>query len=92
MTDGGMGMNETTLWQRKKFLESFEGELQGIRRRRAVDPTCAIADLEAILLSLYHIDGADYGGRGGVQDIALSASIAAYEQAIAEWKKESTPS
>jgi hypothetical protein len=32
------------------------------------------------------MDGADWGGRGEVQDITLAATIAAYEQTIAQWK------
>jgi hypothetical protein len=34
------------------------------------------------------MDGADWLGRGQVQDITLSATIAAYELFISEWKGE----
>jgi hypothetical protein len=34
------------------------------------------------------MDGADWGGRGSLQDIILSARIAAYERFIAQWKAE----
>jgi hypothetical protein len=33
------------------------------------------------------MDGADWGGRGDLQDTVLYATIAAYEHVIAEWKK-----
>jgi hypothetical protein len=32
------------------------------------------------------MDGADWAGRGEVQDIIMAATIAAYEHFIAEWK------
>jgi len=35
------------------------------------------------------MDGADWGGRGDVQDTSLAAAIAAYERFIAELKAES---
>jgi hypothetical protein len=34
------------------------------------------------------MDGADWYGRGGVQDITMAATIAAYEHFITEWKSE----
>jgi hypothetical protein len=36
------------------------------------------------------MDGADWLGRGEVQDITMAATIAAYEQVIAQWKAESS--
>jgi hypothetical protein len=34
------------------------------------------------------MDGADWGGRGGVQDAVMAATIAAYEHFIARWQAE----
>jgi hypothetical protein len=34
------------------------------------------------------MDGADWYGRGGVQDTTMAATIAAYEHFITEWKSE----
>ena len=42
--------------------------------------------MEGVLQHLYHMDGADWVGRGEVQDITMAATIAAYEHFIAEWK------
>ena len=75
-------------WQDAKYDEVLEQELRGLRRRREADPSCTAADLEGTLAHLYHMDGADWGGRGAVQDIIMAATIAAYEQTIAEWKGE----
>jgi hypothetical protein len=45
-----------------------------------------VEDLEGVLRHLYVMDGADWYGRGDVQDITMAATIAAYEHVIAEWK------
>jgi hypothetical protein len=75
-------------WRDIKYQEVFEQEIRGLLRRRESDPACTIADLEGILQHLYHIDGANWVGRGEVQDITLAATIAAYEHGIAQWKAE----
>jgi hypothetical protein len=81
-----MGASEE--WRDVKYTETFEQELRGLERRRKADPNCAVADLEGILKHLYVMDGADWGGRGDVQDTIMAATIAAYEHFIAEWKAE----
>jgi hypothetical protein len=48
---------------------------------------CTIEDIESLLKSLYKLDGDDWLGRGEVQDIVMSATLAAYEHFIAEWKR-----
>jgi hypothetical protein len=75
-------------WQDVKYTEIFEEELRGLERRRAADPRCTLADIEGTLKHLYIMDGADWGGRGGVQDTTMAATIAAYEHFIAHWKAE----
>jgi hypothetical protein len=73
-------------WRDAKYTEVFEGEIRGLSRRRDSDPTCTVQDLEGILRHLYALDGSDWTGRGGVQDVIMAATIAAYEQFIAGWK------
>jgi hypothetical protein len=77
-------------WREIKYAETLEQELRGLKRRREADSACKVEELEGTLLHLYHMDGADWIGRGEVQDITLAATIAAYEQFIAEWKAENT--
>jgi hypothetical protein len=79
-------MGASTDWRDIKYTETLEEELRGLYRRRESDPGCTVADLEGILAHLYIMEGADWGGRGEVQDITLGATIAAYERVIAEWK------
>jgi hypothetical protein len=75
-------------WRDVKYQEVFEQEIRGLMRRRASDPACTVEDLEGVLQHLYHMDGADWVGRGEVQDVAMAATIAAYEYIIARWKAE----
>jgi hypothetical protein len=77
-------------WRDAKYEEVFEQELRGLTRRREADPRCTAEDLEGVLQHLYIMDGADWYGRGSVQDIIMAATIAAYEHFIAQWKGEGT--
>jgi hypothetical protein len=70
----------------------FEQEIRGLRRRRESDPACTVADIEGVLQHLYIMDGADWYGRGDVQDTTMAATIAAYEYFIADWKAETAGS
>lgn len=81
-------MSETEKWIEDKYRQVFDEELRGLERRRENDSSCTVADLQGILKNLYIMDGNDWVGRGQVQDVTLSATIAAYEHFIEEWKKE----
>ena len=81
-------MNESVDWRDTKYNEILEQELRGLERRRNFDPGCTVKDLEGVLDHLYIMDGADWHGRGEVQDINMAATIAAYEQFISQWKAE----
>ena len=81
-------MGSSQEWQNTTYTTTFEEELRGLQRRRAADSNCTIADIEGTLKHLYIMDGADWGGRGSVQDATMAATIAAYEYFIAAWKAE----
>ena len=81
-------MNSSVDWKEIKYNEIFEEELRGLYRRRKADPFCKVEDIEAVLKQLYIMDGADWYGRGEVQDITMAATIAAHEHFIAQWKAE----
>jgi hypothetical protein len=74
-------------WRELKYEETFEQELRGLERRRSAT-SCAIAEIEEQLESLYKLDGDNWIGRGEVQDIVMSATLAAYEHFLAEWRRE----
>ena len=81
-------MGSSEQWRDAKYTETFEAELRGLERRRAAASGCTIADIEGTLRNLYIMDGADQGGRGGVQDTVMAATIAAYERFISIWRSE----
>jgi hypothetical protein len=81
-------MSASTDWREIKYRETLDQELLGLKRRREGDPACTIEALEGTLTHLYIMEGADWGGRGEVQGITLAATIAAYEQVIADLKAE----
>jgi hypothetical protein len=84
-------VGSSTDWRDIAYAETFEREIRGLRRRRESDPACTAADLEGTLRHLYNMDGADWGGRGGLQDAVMAATIAAYEHVIAQWRAETGP-
>ncbi|MDR2160211.1 MAG: hypothetical protein LBP23_09135 [Treponema sp.] len=75
-------------WREVTYRETFEREFRGLGRRREADPACTLEELEGTLKHLYAMDGADWTGRGEVQDTVMAAVIAAYEAFIAGWKAE----
>lgn len=77
-----------TDWQTEKYREVFDGQLQGLKRRREIDPEFSIEDAERQLNELYRLDGNDWLGRGALGDIISQAIIAAFELFIHEWKAE----
>jgi hypothetical protein len=78
-----MGVSDN--WQDQTYQRVFEEERIGLLRRRQADRTCSVADLEGVLRSLYQ-SLSDWGGDGEIRNSTLAATIAAYEQVIAEWK------
>ena len=81
-------MSVSVEWRDIKYKEIFDQETRGLNRRRQFDPDCKVEDLEAILKNLYIMEGADIDGRGSLQDTILSATIAAYEHFITQFKEE----
>ena len=81
-------MSSSVEWKETKYEDVFEEEIRGLDRRRKMDPDCKVKDIEGVLHNLYIMDGADWYGRGDVQDVTMAATIAAYEHFIARWKAE----
>lgn len=75
-------------WFDQKYVEVFDGTLNGLGHRRSADPAFSIADAENQLAHLYVLDGNDWLGRGLLGDLISEATIAAYELFIEEWRTE----
>jgi len=84
-------MSSSVEWRDVKYGETFEAEMRGLERRRASDPGCTVEDIEGTLRHLRILEGADQGGRGGVQDTHMAATIAAFEVFISRWREETKP-
>jgi hypothetical protein len=72
-------MGSSLEWLDIKYNETFEQELRGLERRAKAQPGFSMSDIKGILRNLYIIEGADYEGRGDLQNTILAATIAAYE-------------
>ncbi len=81
-------MSESTEWLDNAYDQVLAEEKRGLERRRQNDPTLKIEDIQGILDNLYISDGNNWEGRGPLADVVISATIAAYELYISEWKKE----
>ena len=79
-------MTQDRDWREELYAATFDQEALGLERRRTADPACTAAAIEGTLRSLYVMEGADWLGRGEAQDIAMAATIAAYEHTIAKWR------
>jgi hypothetical protein len=69
-------------WRDALYQKTFDDEYRGLERRRASDENCGANELSGMLKYLYEMEGADWLGRGEVQNITLAATIAAYESFI----------
>ncbi len=79
----------STDWQDEKQQEVFEGTLKGLEARKRKDPKFTLETAQAELNHFYIQDGNNWLGRGELGDIVISATIAAYEHFISEWRSQS---
>jgi hypothetical protein len=79
---------ESADWRENKYSEVFEGTLRVLAARRELEPGFGVGDAQGILDHLYISEGNDWIGRGELGDIVMSATVAAYECFISDWKRE----
>ncbi|GMO31256.1 MAG: hypothetical protein Ta2B_12320 [Termitinemataceae bacterium] len=79
------GLRRRLAAEKMKALDSCE-QTQPAQASTLMYYTDFIANIEALLKTLYDMDGSDWLGRGEVQSINLSATIAAYESFISDLK------
>jgi len=77
-----------TDWKEEKYNEVFEACLLSLKRQKDADPSFTPDAARGVLSHLYIQEGNDWTGRGKVQDIQISATIAAYEYFLSEWTAE----
>ena len=72
----------------KKYNEIFDSIYNSLCEQKENYPSYKIEHLEKFLESLYFNDGNNWAGCGDKKDISDSASIAACELLVCEWKEE----
>jgi hypothetical protein len=72
-------MESTQDWRDALYQKTFDDEYRGLERRSASGNNFGADDIAGMLRHLYEMEGSDWLGRGEVQNITLSATIAAYE-------------
>ena len=75
-------------WQQRRYEEVFEEACARLALRRQADPAFTLQELEGLLTTAYVAEGNDWIGRGTVHEITQSATIAAYEHTLAEWRAQ----
>jgi hypothetical protein len=75
-------------WQKHKYETVFEDVCHFVAYQRETDPEFTMARLEGLLQMAYQRSGDDWDGRGLVNQLALSATVAAYEHCLTAWKQE----
>ncbi|NIZ46399.1 hypothetical protein PVA44_06145 [Entomospira nematocerorum] len=82
-----MLIDSSSDWEIQCFEDIFDAVYATIQKRREVDTSFVIEDLERQLEDLYLLDGHDWLGRGRVADLDMEASIAAMQQYLYEWRQ-----
>ena len=86
--DSESGGGLSTAWREAKYDEVYESTLGLLAYRKAREKDFSLDDARRILDDQYVSEGNDWIGRGELGDIVMSATIAACEHCIAEWKNE----
>jgi len=77
-----------TTWKNQKYDEVFESTCAYVATRRQTDPHFTIETLQGLLQTQYTYQGQGWDGMGEMGHIVTSATVAAYEHMLAEWRKE----
>jgi hypothetical protein len=75
-------------WKSQKYDEVFERTCAYVAMRRQTDPGFPIEMLEGLLETQYTYQGQGWDGMGEMGHIITSATIAAYEHMLVEWRQE----
>lgn len=79
-----------TTWKSRKYEEVFESTCAYVATRRQTDPGFSIEMLEGLLETQCTYQGQGWDGMGEMGHIVTSATVAAYEHMLVEWRKELT--
>lgn len=74
----------------QKYNQTFEAIYNYMKKQKETDENYTLHDLEKFLENLYANQGDNWIGRGESKEIANSATIAACELLLAQWKMEAS--
>lgn len=77
-----------TDWEEKQFDKIFDQTIHHIKRLKEHDPSFSLENLKSMLEAASIHQGNDWAGRGAVGHVSSEATIAAYQQLIAQWERE----
>lgn len=78
-------MDET---RKQTFDNAFDRTLAFVQQRRERDADFTIDVLDGLLRTEYHNQDNSWDGKSLLQEATQDGVIAAYEKALAEWRKE----
>jgi hypothetical protein len=81
-------MTDITNWDEETYDRVFDDICGYVEKRKQDDDTFSINDLKQMIDEAYQRRGMDWIGKGHLQFVIESATIAALEQKYVEWNKE----
>lgn len=76
------------VFEQNKYDDTFEKIYKDLKYQLSHDERYGIEDLEKLLESMYVYEGQDWIGRGGIKAIVNSATIAAINKVLIEYREE----
>lgn len=81
-------MGDKTSWDEKTYDHVFDDICLYIEKRKQDDDNFTIDELKQMIDEAYQRRGMDWIGKGHLQFVIESATIAAFEQKFVEWRKQ----
>ncbi|MFO8077801.1 MAG: hypothetical protein R6U21_04090 [Thermoplasmatota archaeon] len=81
-------MNSENSWDEETYERVFDDICDYIEKRKQDDRSFTPNELQRMIDEAYQRRGMDWIGKGQLQFIIESATIAAFEQKFVEWNKE----
>lgn len=75
-------------WHNEKYEQVFDDTLLNLQRRKELDSSFTLEELEKLLGYQYVRQEHDWEGRGIAFEITQQATVDAYERMIHDWRKE----
>ena len=81
-------MNDEQNWDEQTYIQVFHDICAYIENRKQNDQTFTLSDLKKMIDDAYQRRGMDWIGKGPLQFIIETATIAALEHKYVEWTKQ----